>query len=126
MLSSGPISSWAISGFRQYLNAAVSDSATGSDAVATSSVFAAIFSDAATVTEITASGFLWNPIDDSQGAVWQPVSDSQAAIWAAINDSQAAVWQSINDAQASTWTPVNDAQGTTWTDINPNDGNSYP
>ena len=40
--------------------------------------------------------FLWNLINDSQGAVWQTINNSGTTVWGTINTSETSNWQTIN------------------------------
>lgn len=61
MFSNGPISSWTISGFQQYLNSAVSESVTGSDSVASVLFAAALISETSTASDsVDAPGSIFN------------------------------------------------------------------
>ena len=64
--------------------------------------FVASFNYLATVTEAAmagdsiSSGYLWNPIDDTQNANWGVINNAQTPGWETIDDTQAPNWQNIN------------------------------
>lgn len=61
MFSNGPISSWTISGFQQYLNSAVSESVTGSDSVASVLFAVSLISETSTASDsVDAPGSTFN------------------------------------------------------------------
>lgn len=61
MFSNGPISSWTISGFQQYLNSAVSESVTGLDSVASVLFAVSSISETSTASDsVDAPGSIFN------------------------------------------------------------------
>jgi hypothetical protein len=100
-------------------NVVVPESAVAQDAVSSLAIFPTSLSETATILDLTEGAFLWNMVDDSQGAAWQNVNNSQGSAWTSVNNSQGSAWTPVNNSQGSVWTDVNNSSGSPWTPVLP-------
>ena len=76
-------------------NATAQDTAQAIDVVLSNTIFPASVAEQIAMTDTVIGGYLWNPVDDSQGATWQDVNTTQTATWTDVNDSQNPGWTPV-------------------------------
>jgi hypothetical protein len=76
--------------------ALVQDIASGSIVFESSVDFGAAVRETGLALDSVSAAFLWNLINDSQGAVWQTINNSGTTVWGTINTSETSNWQTIN------------------------------
>jgi hypothetical protein len=76
--------------------ALVQDIASGSIVFESSVDFGAAVRETGLALDSVSAVFLWNLINDSQGAVWQTINNSGTTVWGTINTSETSNWQTIN------------------------------
>jgi hypothetical protein len=74
----------------------VQDIASGSIVFESSVDFGAAVRETGLALDSVSAVFLWNLINDSQGAVWQTINNSGTTVWGTINTSETSNWQTIN------------------------------
>jgi hypothetical protein len=65
-------------------NAPFQDSVQTIDVFRSNTIFSVSIAEQIAMTDILIGGYLWTPVDDSQGAVWTDVNNSQGASWTPV------------------------------------------
>ena len=100
-------------------NAPFQDTVQAIDVFRSNTIFPASVAEQIAMTDTVIGGYLWNPVDDSQGAVWQDANTTQTPGWTDVNTTQTATWTDVNTTQSPGWTDVNDSQTPGWTPVLP-------